>query len=157
MSTRPRVRSTSDCGRTDRDLPICCWPATGPGTTSIAARWRPRCFRPSSARARSPAPTSPSTVRATSPDGMRDVAPPTVRQFDAVLVGFDVEGFSRTVEKAALSYGRAAGELAAQQILAGERIATDLARRAGLRFADALGDGAVYLRPQAGPTARDAR
>jgi len=80
-----------------------------------------------------------------------------VDEFDAVLVGFDVEGFSRTVEKATLRHGRVAGELAAQRILAGERIATTLARQAGLRFADALGDGAVYLRAQPAPTAREAR
>jgi hypothetical protein len=80
-----------------------------------------------------------------------------VEEFDAVLVGFDVEGFSRTVEKATLRHGRVAGELAAQRILAGERIATTLAREAGLRFADALGDGAVYLRAQAAPTGREAR
>ena len=80
-----------------------------------------------------------------------------IEDFGAILVGFDVEGFSRTVEKAALRYGRGAGELAAQQILAGERIATDLGRQAGLRFADALGDGAVYLRAQDSVTARDIR
>jgi hypothetical protein len=80
-----------------------------------------------------------------------------VEEFDAVLIGFDVEGFSRTVEKATLRHGRAAGELAAQRILAGERIATRLASEAGLRFADALGDGAVYLRAQGAPTGREAR
>jgi hypothetical protein len=80
-----------------------------------------------------------------------------VEEFDAVLIGFDVEGFSRTVEKATLRHGRAAGELAAQRILAGERIATRLAGEAGLRFADALGDGAVYLRAQGPPTARETR
>jgi hypothetical protein len=78
-------------------------------------------------------------------------------EFDAVLVGFDVEGFSRTVEKATLRHGRVAGELAAQRILIGERIATSLAAEAGLRFADALGDGAVYLRPQSAPSNREAR
>ncbi|MDB5481208.1 MAG: putative HTH-type transcriptional regulator, partial [Caulobacteraceae bacterium] len=92
---------------------------------------------------------------------MLDVLAPassqSIEEFDAVLVGFDVEGFSRTVEKATLRHGRVAGELAAQRILAGERIATGLAREAGLRFADALGDGAVYLRPQATPTSREAR
>ena len=90
---------------------------------------------------------------------MLDVLAPShaVDEFDAVLVGFDVEGFSRTVEKATLLHGRVAGELAAQRILAGERIATILAREAGLRFADALGDGAVYLRAQAAPTGREAR
>jgi hypothetical protein len=80
-----------------------------------------------------------------------------VEDFDALLVGFDVEGFSRTVEKATLRHGRVAGELAAQRILAGEHIATGLAREAGLRFADALGDGAVYLRAQAAPTGREGR
>jgi hypothetical protein len=80
-----------------------------------------------------------------------------VEDFDAVLVGFDVEGFSRTVEKATLLHGRVAGELAAQRILAGERIATRLAREADLTFADALGDGAVYLRPQGPPTGRETR
>ena len=90
---------------------------------------------------------------------MLDVLAPShaVEEFDAILVGFDVEGFSRTVEKATLLHGRGAGELAAQLILAGERIATILAREAGLRFADALGDGAVYLRAQAAPTGREAR
>ena len=88
---------------------------------------------------------------------MLDQTNETVAEFGAVLVGFDVEGFSRTVEKAAIRYGPGAGELAAQRILAGERIATDLARRSGLRFADALGDGAVYLRVQGPPSARDIR
>ncbi|HLZ84181.1 MAG TPA: ATP-binding protein [Caulobacteraceae bacterium] len=92
---------------------------------------------------------------------MLDVLAPAsshaVEEFDAVLVGFDVEGFSRTVEKATLRHGRVAGELAAQRILAGERIATGLAHEAGLRFADALGDGAVYLRAQAAPGGREAR
>jgi hypothetical protein len=81
----------------------------------------------------------------------------SAEEFAAVLIGFDVEGFSRTVEKAALRFGRQAGELAAQQILAGERIATDLARQAGFRFADALGDGAVYLRAQGPLTGKDLR
>jgi hypothetical protein len=80
-----------------------------------------------------------------------------VEEFDAVLIGFDVEGFSRTVEKATLRHGRVAGELAAQRILAGERIATRLAGEAGLRFADALGDGAVYLRAQGAPNGRETR
>jgi hypothetical protein len=42
-----------------------------------------------------------------------------VEDFEALLVAFDVEGFSRTVEKATLRHGRVAGELAAQRILAG--------------------------------------
>ena len=92
---------------------------------------------------------------------MLDVLAPASRRavedFEAILIGFDVEGFSRTVEKATLRHGRVAGELAAQRILAGERIATALARDAGLRFADALGDGAVYLRAQGAPTPREAR
>ena len=88
---------------------------------------------------------------------MLDRTNQTVDEFGAILVGFDVEGFSRTVEKAAIRYGPGAGELAAQRILAGERIATDLAHRSGLRFADALGDGAVYLKVQGPPSARDIR
>jgi hypothetical protein len=90
-------------------------------------------------------------------DGPEPASSRAVEEFDAVLIGFDVEGFSRTVEKATLRHGRVAGELAAQRILAGERIATGLAREAGLRFADALGDGAVYLRAQGTPTGREAR
>jgi hypothetical protein len=78
-------------------------------------------------------------------------------EFGAVLIGFDVEGFSRTVDKAALRHGRRAGELAAQRILAGENVVTALAHRAGFRFADALGDGAVYLRAQDAPTGKDVR
>ena len=90
-------------------------------------------------------------------DALDSASSQKIEEFDAVLIGFDVEGFSRTVEKATLRYGRAAGELAAQRILAGERIATRLAGEAGLRFADALGDGAVYLRAQGAPTGRETR
>ena len=88
---------------------------------------------------------------------MLDRASHPTDEFAAVLVGFDVEGFSRTVEKAAIRFGPGAGELAAQQILVGEHVATELALKSGLRFADALGDGAVYLKAQEPPSARDIR
>lgn len=74
-----------------------------------------------------------------------------------MLIGYDVEGFSRTVQKASLANGRGAGELAAARILAGQSAVAELMAREGFDPIDSIGDGAIYACRGPGPGPRRAR
>lgn len=75
---------------------------------------------------------------------------------EAALIGYDVRGFSRTVERAELSQGRAAGELAAARILAGQSAIGAVLAAGGFEVVDSIGDGAIWARTQPSPGPDDA-
>ncbi len=60
------------------------------------------------------------------------------------LVGFDAVGFSAYVESLAITHGRYAGEHAAATLFRAEQAIGEALADAGFRWADALGDGAIY-------------